>query len=96
FVGLFHTKVGEYTNEEFLVAVKAFENSDRPLIYTYFKDAPISPSSLTTEFTTLLKFQEVLSKRGHFYQRYKDSNDLKHQFSEQLVKLLPQLKQPDT
>ena len=34
---LFFTKAGEFTREEFEVARKAFEESGRPKIYTYFK-----------------------------------------------------------
>lgn len=34
---IFFTKAGEYTREEFEVARKAFEESGKPKIYTYFK-----------------------------------------------------------
>ncbi|MBE7383927.1 MAG: leucine-rich repeat domain-containing protein [Leptolyngbya sp. SIO1E4] len=91
FVSLFHTKVGQYTEEEFLTALEIFKDSDRPLIYTYFKDAAINMSSITPEIMTLLNFKQKLSDMGHFYQNYADINDLKHQFGEQLVKVLPQL-----
>jgi hypothetical protein len=71
---------------------ETFKDRDRPFIYTYFKDAPISMSRITPEIMTLLNFKQKLSDRGHFYQNYTDANDLKHQFSDQLVKLLPKLK----
>ncbi|MGF1566655.1 MAG: leucine-rich repeat domain-containing protein, partial [Nodosilinea sp.] len=90
FVGLFYTKVGQYTNEEFLVAVETFKDSNRPLILTYFKNAPINTGDITAEIMTLINFKKKLSDIGHFYQPYADSNDLKHQFGEQLVKFLPQ------
>lgn len=92
FISLFHTKVGEYTHEEFLVALETFRNSDKPLIYTYFKSAPIDPNSITEEFMTVVKFKKQLSKaEGHFYQPYADKTDLKLQFGEQLIKILPKL-----
>ena len=34
---IFFTKAGQYTQEEFEVARKAFEESGKPKIYTYFK-----------------------------------------------------------
>ncbi|MEM9121370.1 MAG: COR domain-containing protein, partial [Cyanobacteria bacterium P01_F01_bin.56] len=92
FVSLFYTKVGQYTEEEFLVALETFKDRDRPFIFTYFKDAAINMSSITPEIMTLLNFKQKLSDMGHFYQNYADTNDLKHQFGDQLVKLLPKLK----
>ena len=91
FVSLFYTKVGQYTEEEFSTAFNTFKQNDRPFIYTYFKDAPINASRITPEIMTLLNFKQKLSDLGHFYQHYADINNLKHQFSEQLIKLLPQL-----
>ena len=49
-------------------------------------------SSITPEIMTLLTFKQKLSDMGYFYQNYADANDLKHQFGDQLVKLLPKLK----
>jgi hypothetical protein len=91
FVILAYTKVGQYTEEEFMVALETFKNSDKPLIFTYFKDAAINMSSITPEIMTLLNFKQKLSDMGHFYQNYRDSTDLKHQFGEQLTKCLPKL-----
>ena len=96
FVGLFHTKVGQYTNEEFLTAVETFKDGDRPLIFTFFKDAPISPSSITPEIMTLINFKQKLSDMGHFYQNYADINDLKHQFGEQIRQFIPILTEIDS
>ena len=92
FVLLAYTKVGKYTDEEFLVALEAFKDSDRPLIFTFFKNAAINTGDITPEIMTLLNFKQKISDMGHFYQPYADSNDLKHQFGEQLLKFLPQLK----
>ena len=89
FVSLFFTKVGQYTEEEFLVAVETFMNSDKPLIFTYFKDAAINTSRITPDIMTLLSFKNKLSEMGHFYQNYTDANDLIRQFGDQLIKLLP-------
>ncbi len=91
FVSLFHTKVGQYTEEEFLTALETFKDRDRPLIYTYFKDAAINMSSITPAIMSLLTFKQKLSDMGHFYQNYADMNDLKHQFGEQIIKFLPKL-----
>ncbi|MBD2462531.1 leucine-rich repeat domain-containing protein [Oscillatoria sp. FACHB-1407] len=93
FVSLFYTKVGKYTKEEFLVALETFKGSDRPFIYTYFKDAPINTRNITPEIMTLINFKQKLSDLGHFYQHYADINDLKHQFGEQLVKILAEWRQ---
>ena len=91
FVALFCTKVGKYTNEEFLVALETFKNSDRPLIFTYFKNTPINTGDITPEIMTLLTFKQKLHDMDHFYQSYTDDNDLKHQFDDQITKFLPQL-----
>ena len=42
FVMLFFTKVGKYTEEEFDIAFRKFKESNKPLIYTYFKIAETS------------------------------------------------------
>ena len=41
FVSLFFTKVGKYTLEEFEAAFGQFKKTGKPLVYTYFKNAPI-------------------------------------------------------
>ena len=91
FVSLFHTKAGKYTEEEFLKALATFKANDKPLIYTYFKDAPINTSQITPDIMSLLNFKQKLSDLGHFYTVYADINDLKYKFSEQLTKFLPKL-----
>ena len=91
FVSLFHTKVGQYTEEEFLKALDTFQANGKPLIYTYFKDAAINMSQITPDVLSLLNFKQKLSDLGHFYTVYADINDLKHKFSEQLTKFLPKL-----
>ena len=49
FVLLAYTKVGEYTDEEFLVALETFKDIDRPLIFTFFKNAAINTGDITPE-----------------------------------------------
>ncbi len=60
---IFFTKAGEYTREEFAVARKQFELTDKPKIYTYFK-------ALGNEKPedSLAEFMEELDKTfGHYY-----------------------------
>lgn len=100
FIMLFFTKVGKYTLEEFETAFKQFKETNKPFVYTYFKDAPISTGSITHEIISLLDFQKKLSELGHFITWYKSIEDLKYKFGEQLVKLYDQefykLDQPKT
>ena len=49
FVMLFWTKVGQYTAEEFETAFGQFKTTNKPFIFTYFKDAEISVASLNKE-----------------------------------------------
>ena len=91
FVSLFHTKVGKYTEEEFLKALETFQANGKPLIYTYFKDAAINMSQINPNIVSLINFKKKLDDLGHFYTVYADINDLKFKFSEQLIKVLPKL-----
>ena len=88
FVSLFHTKVGKYTEEEFLKALDTFKSNGKPLIYTYFKDEAINMSKITPSVLSLLNFKQKLSDLGHFYKNYADINDLRYKFSEQLDKFI--------
>ena len=85
-VCLFYTKIGKYTAEEFDTALGQFRKTGKPLIYTYFKDAPVKPSEMRA-FNTVLEFKEKLDKLGHFPNHYESLGDLKHHFGEQLKKL---------
>lgn len=91
FVSLFHTKVGKYSEEEFLEALTTFKTNGKPLIFTYFKNAAINMDQITPEIQTLLNFRQKLTELGHFPTIYADINALRYQFSEQLIKFLPQL-----
>ncbi len=87
FVMLFFTKVGKYTEEEFETAVGQFKATNKPFIFTYFKDAAKSGDSDEDDKKSLLAFQEKLAELGHFYTRYQSTEDLSLQFGSQLDKL---------
>jgi formylglycine-generating enzyme required for sulfatase activity len=88
FVMLFWTKVGQYTEEEFATAFGQFKATNKPFIFTYFKDADISVASANKkDLMSLWAFQEKLSSLGHFYTVYKNVDELKSKFSQQLDKL---------
>jgi hypothetical protein len=88
FVMLFWTKVGQYTEEEFETAFGQFKTTNKPFIFTYFKDAEISTASIDRKhLMSLWAFQEKLGALGHFYTVYKNVDELKLKFSQQLDKL---------
>ena len=90
FVMLFATKVGQYTREEYETAFGQFRESNKPLIYTYFKKAPVTLANIPREdVLSLWDFQDRLKTLGHYYSEYEDSNDLINQFNNQLEKLDP-------
>ena len=89
FVMLFSTKVGLFTEEEFTTAFGNFKTTNKPLIYTYFKDTAISTGSANQDdLISLWKFQKKLKKLGHFQTVYKNNEDLLLQFGQQLDKLI--------
>jgi formylglycine-generating enzyme required for sulfatase activity len=88
FVMLFFTKVGKYTEEEFETAFKQFKATDKPFLFTYFKDAQINTGSVNrADLMSLLAFQDKLDALGHFYTRYENVQDLLLKFNRQLDKL---------
>jgi tetratricopeptide (TPR) repeat protein len=88
FVLLFCTKVGKYTEEEFDIAYNQFKNTNKPLIYTYLKDAAINTGNIDKNgLKSLLAFQEKLENLGHFYTVYKNTDELILKFNQQLEKL---------
>lgn len=89
FVMLFSTKVGKYTEEEFETAFGQFKTSNKPLIFTYFKDAQISTASANQDdLMSLFAFRKKLSSLGHFPTIYRNTSDLKYHFDQQLEKLV--------
>jgi hypothetical protein len=88
FVMLFFTKVGQYTEEEFETAFKQFKATNKPFVFTYFKDAEISTGNANKkDLMSLWAFQEKLGVLGHFYTVYKSIDELKYKFNQQLDKL---------
>jgi len=88
FVMLFWTKVGRYTEEEFETAFGHFTATSKPFIFTYFKDADVTISSVSQQdMMSLWAFQQKLRALGHFYTTYRNIDDLKFQFSQQLDRL---------
>jgi hypothetical protein len=88
FVMLFCTKVGMYTGEEFETAFGKFQESSKPLIYTYFKDIDTSIGSIDRKaMMSLWEFQDKLKELGHFTSTYKDFYEMKSKFNDQLEKL---------
>ncbi|MFV2058032.1 MAG: hypothetical protein ACC707_16325 [Thiohalomonadales bacterium] len=91
FVGLFKTKTGKYTEEEFDSALPAFNKNahKKPLIYAYFKNATITTSEvIRADFESLWRFQDKLKDLGHYPTQYENTEDLKLQFRGQLEKLI--------
>ena len=99
FVMLFFTKVGQYTAEEFETAYGQFQATGKPLVFTYFKDAPVSMGSINVaDFTSLAAFKQKLKDLGHFQTDYVNTEALLLHFLQQLDKLAAkgviQFKQP--
>ena len=91
FVMLYYTKVGKYTEEEFGQVFKQFKKTKKPFIFVYFKDAEYKGklANLNTEdLESMKRFQEKLKKLGHICPPYENIHDLKHQFSDQLTKIV--------
>jgi hypothetical protein len=87
FVSLFFSKTGKYTEEEFDTAYGQFLDTKKPLIYTFFKNAPLNSGDIGDEIISLINFKKKLASLGHFYTNYDNIADLKLQFSDQLEKL---------
>lgn len=82
FVLLASSKVGMYTAEEFETAFGAFQSTQKPFIFTYFKDinSGTDPS--------LQEFKNELESLGHFHSSYTNFSDLWIQFNKELDRLL--------
>ena len=81
FVLLAYSKVGMYTAEEFDTAFGAFKETQKPFIFTYFKD-PKEDTQIS-----LVQFKAKLAVLGHFYSGYSDFNELWQQFNKELDRL---------
>ena len=81
FVMLFATKVGPYTREEFETAFGTFQETNRPLIFTYFKTAAVELGTISREdIQSLWDFQDRLNELEHFSAKYENSDNLIQQF----------------
>lgn len=70
---IFFTKAGEYTKEEFEVARKKFEETEKPRIYTYFKVIKDE-----TAEQSLYDFMNELDKTfGHYYGTFEHIDTVK-------------------
>lgn len=88
---LFFTKVGKYTAEEFDTAYGAFKETGRPMIWTYFKNAPVNPVFITDEIQSLLAFKKKVDELEHFASYYDNMDGLMYKFRNQLDMALPQI-----
>jgi hypothetical protein len=80
FVLLGYTKMGMYTSEEFEKAFGQFLATQKPFIFTYFKETG-------QEEDSLVSFKNKLLEMGHFISTFKDVNDLWLQFNKELERL---------
>ena len=88
FVMLFCTKVGKFTEEEFETAFGQFKATNKPFIFTYFKDTQISTGSADRQsLASLWAFQDKLKALGHYQTVYENIDELKLHFNWQLDKL---------
>ena len=82
FLALFHRKVGEYTLEEFEVAVDSFRLNGKPKVYAFIRD--LAPGEV--ESADLASFKERLSKElGHYWCGYGNIDTLKLEVIKQLL-----------
>ncbi|WP_339710204.1 hypothetical protein [Cyclobacterium amurskyense] len=82
FILLAHTKVGIYSAEEFEKAFGAFKSTQKPFIFTYFKETTLA------EEPSLKEFKSRLQALGHFYNTFRNTDDLWSQFNKELDRLL--------
>ena len=79
----------KYTAEEFETAFGQFKATNKPFIFTYFKDAPISTGSADEDdLMSLFAFKKKLKALGHFQTVYQNIDALKLHFNQQLDKLV--------
>jgi hypothetical protein len=91
-LSLFFTKVGKFTLEEFEKALYNFKTTNKPLIYTYFKEEEININQINLDdFNSLANFKNRLKALGHFPTFYKNIEELQLKFKQQLDLLLPSL-----
>lgn len=88
FVLLVHTKVGKYSAEEFDTAHAQFQQTGKPLVYTYFKNPPgPGDAGPGPDFATVRELYAMLAGLGHFITPYTTVDGLIDHFTQQLDKL---------
>lgn len=101
FIGIIWQKFGTKTNaansgteEEFLNAIKRFENNENIQILFYFKNkAPLSLDDINIdELIKIKKFKEVLKENNVFYNSFNDTDELKTKLRMHLPKRIDELK----
>jgi len=80
FVLLVFTKVGKYSAEEFDNAFGKFQSTQKPFIYTYFKNSDFTENSVQD-------FKKKLDELKHFITSFKDFDELWKNFNKELDKL---------
>ena len=77
FLAFFYRKAGEFTIEEFDVAIDGFNNNAQPKVYTYMRD--LAPDDW--EEDSLITFKERLYREmGHYWCRYGNADTMKLHF----------------
>jgi hypothetical protein len=86
-IWLFHTRVGEFTREEFDLALEAFNSDRKPYyIFAYFKNAPYDPDSITSNgFKQLEDLKEAIERERKMYMKFDFLADLKIKLKNQLA-----------
>jgi hypothetical protein len=90
-VVLFSTKVGEYTREEFEVALAEYRKThDRPRIFLFWNVAQVSLASVNrAELYSLFDFQQRLSEANLYWIEYRNTDELIRLFGDQLERYFP-------
>ena len=88
FIMLFSTKVGMYTKEEFETAFGKFQETNKPKIYTYFKNVERPLDEINSDdMKSLWDFQARLKELKHYQTKYLYTEELFNHFYDQLEKL---------
>jgi len=85
FVMLVHNKVGPYTAEEFGEAFGQFSKTQKPFIFTYFRQ-PVTTTD-PEALTSLAAFEAELKRLKHYKTPYQNIAELREHFGNQLDKL---------
>lgn len=88
FVGLFFSRLGTATEEEFDVAHDHFQRTGSPRILTFFLNSHVKIQDLRhDDLRRLSDFKEKLTKLGHYPAQYEGIEHLKRQFRDELDRL---------